>query len=468
MAWRLAQLGCGPTLAVRAAHVLRCGMPLRRLALGTLPVLLLACGDDGGGTGGGSSTGGPGTGGGDVVSACAPVTGDGTTHTELTGDETWTAEGSPHIVAADLIVAEGTTLTVAPCSEVRLEPSRRIQVRGTLDATGAADRTILFTATDAAAPWVTLEVTDPGRMTLAHATIENGGAPDATAHAMIDLRGDGTAAAPVLDVDHVTVRGSGSHGISLRGNAGFAPTSTALTVTGSAAAPLRILPRLASNVPDGDLTGNAEDVIAVEAEVGGNVDLEDVTFHDRGVPYRVGGDTLPDLVVGPSPVTLTLEPGVELRFGPAGRLIVDVSGDVGGVLSAVGTADAPIVFTSASATPQPGDWVGIWIEHVDAATRLEHVEIRHAGGPSLANSFHCEPDGTFSDEDALITFWEQPPAGIIADSSLTDSPTRGINLAYTGDPVDLMATNTFENVAGCKISTPRPAEGQCPASSPCP
>lgn len=444
-------------------------MSLRHLALCTVPLLLLACGDDEGGTGGSSATGGPGTGGGDVVSACAPVTGEGTTHLELSGDETWTAAGSPHVVAADLTVAEGTTLTVEPCAEVRLEPGRRIGVQGTLNATGAADRTILFTATDAASPWGSLVVTDPGRMTLAHTTVDHGGAPDATAYAMIDLRGDQLApAAPVLEVDHLTVRGSSTFGVSLRENAGFAPGSTALTVTGSATAPLRVLPRLATNIPDGDLTGNGEDVIAVEAEVGGNIDLEDVTFHDRGVPYRVGGITLPDLVVGPSPVTLTLEPGVELRFGPAGRLIVDVSGDAGGVLSAVGTADAPIVFTSASATPQPGDWVGIWIEHVDAATRLEHAEIRHAGGASGANGFHCEPDGTFSDEDALITFWEPPTASILTASLLADSPTRGINLAYTGDPIDLMATNTFENVAGCKISTPRPAEGGCPASSPCP
>lgn len=453
-----------------------------RLAALLSVMVLPACGDDSDATGGaGSGTGGAtggggsgsGTGGGSVASVCKPVTGEGTTHLSIEGSETWTAAGSPHVVGADLIVPEGATLTVEPCAEVRLEPNRIVEVRGALVAEGAADRPILFTAADAVVAWGYLSVTDPGRITLAHTTIDRGGNPSAGSFGAIDARGiQGDLAAQVLSVDHVTVTDSGVHGVSLRDNAGFTSASTALTIQGAALAPLRILPRLATNVPDGDYTGNAEDLILVEPEVGGNISLEDVTFHDRGVPYQIGGTSLPELVVGPSPVTLTLEPGVVLGFEPGGRLTADADGAAGGIISAVGTAEQPVVFTSSraiqsGATPSAGDWLGIWIEHVDAATRLDRVEIRYAGAPSGANSFHCEPDGTFSDEDALITFFEQPPSSILTHSVLSDSAKRGVNLGYYGDPVDFLSTNTFENIAQCKVTTPRPVEGACP-ETPCP
>ncbi|MBL9020832.1 MAG: hypothetical protein JNL21_01480, partial [Myxococcales bacterium] len=83
-------------------------------------------------------------------------------------------------------------------------------------------------------------------------------------------------------------------------------------------------------------------------------------------------------------------------------------------------------------------------------------------------SFHCEPDGSFSDEDALITFFEKPEASMLTSSLLSDSPKRGVNLAYYGDSVDFVSSNTFENIAGCKVTTPRPEVGICPSSSPCP
>ncbi|MBL9025320.1 MAG: hypothetical protein JNL21_24210 [Myxococcales bacterium] len=432
------------------------------VGVGIVAVGCVACGDDGGSGGGGA--------GGTVKNSCEPVSGDGTRHESIAGDETWSAADSPHIVGADLLVPAGVTLTIEPCAEIRLEAERKILVEGNLVGAGKADERILFTAADSSAPWGYLEVTDPGRMAFAYTTIEGGGAIGATAFGMVDARGDQLLpAAPVLDFDHVTVRGSSAFGISLRENAGFSETSSDLTITGSAKAPLRILPRLATNVPDGDYTGNTADEIVVENEVGGNIDLEDVTFHDRGVPYQIGGETtLAELVVGPSPVTMTLMPGVVFAFNPNGRLTVDVSGQTGGIVVAEGTADKPIVFTSASAAPAGGDWIGIWVEHVDAATRFSNVEIRYAGGPSGASSFHCEPDGSFSDEDALITFFEKPDASVLTSSLLSDSPKRGVNLAYYGDTVDLLSSNTFENIAGCKLTTPRPEVGICPSSSPCP
>jgi len=79
------------------------------------------------------------------------------------------------------------------------------------------------------------------------------------------------------------------------------------------------------------------------------------------------------VTISPS-VTLTVDPGV----------IVEGSGNVGlyvqGTLSAMGTSAQPITFTSASATPIPGDWTGLFFDGVAASSsQLSHVTVEDAG-----------------------------------------------------------------------------------------
>jgi hypothetical protein len=56
-----------------------------------------------------------------------------------------------------------------------------------------------------------------------------------------------------------------------------------------------------------------------------------------------------------SGVTLTISAGSNLAFGSGGSIVVN------GALIAQGTSSAPVVFTSASSTPAPGDWSGIYL-----------------------------------------------------------------------------------------------------------
>ena len=81
-------------------------------------------------------------------------------------------------------------------------------------------------------------------------------------------------------------------------------------------------------------------------------------------------------------VTLTIEPGVVVKFY-ASRSLSAV-----GKLNAVGTAQAPIIFTSindrsdgsstGTGIPNPGDWFGVNLNN--PSSRLEHVELRYGGG----------------------------------------------------------------------------------------
>ncbi|MCS6800961.1 MAG: hypothetical protein RMM58_03985 [Chloroflexota bacterium] len=87
----------------------------------------------------------------------------------------------------------------------------------------------------------------------------------------------------------------------------------------------------------------------------------------------------PYLVVGtvyvPSGGTLTIEPGVTVRFASG----IAIAGMSGGTLSAEGTPSQPITFTSAAASPAPGDWAFITF-NASATGRLRHCVIQYAGG----------------------------------------------------------------------------------------
>ncbi len=73
--------------------------------------------------------------------------------------------------------------------------------------------------------------------------------------------------------------------------------------------------------------------------------------------------------------TLTIEEGVRMSFGPNTYLTA-----AEGKLVAKGSADAPIVFTSADESPNPGDWVGILFEGgAKSGNVIDHAKIEYAG-----------------------------------------------------------------------------------------
>ena len=98
-------------------------------------------------------------------------------------------------------------------------------------------------------------------------------------------------------------------------------------------------------------------------------------------PYVVSGAV--SIVSGAS---LEIQPGVIVRFAPGASFTV-----ASGALSAQGTAQAPIVFTSINdapsppATAQPGDWGVLTFADGtnDANTVLNHVQIRYGHGVQI-------------------------------------------------------------------------------------
>jgi hypothetical protein len=106
-----------------------------------------------------------------------------------------------------------------------------------------------------------------------------------------------------------------------------------------------------------------------------------------GIPYFISG-----LTTVQNSATLTIEPGVELRFNPAAtnpRLIIGESGTgTSGGLIARGTASQPIIFTSDAADPEPGDWANIvFRSNVTDDSIIAHAVIEYGGYPSQGNIY---------------------------------------------------------------------------------
>lgn len=387
---------------------------------------------------------------------------------------TMTAAGSPHLIPAGTLLIYDVTLEVEPCAVVRLGARANIDAVGTgrVVARGTADAPILFEAIDPEAPWANLSTGGfvgvwGGFLDLAHVTLVDAGGDDFFPGA-IYLADNDVGDVPVerARVQDVLVDGSRSYGVSAIDGAVFSADSANLTVRGAASSPVYTDYLLAGHIPPGDY-GDNEHVIRL---ANGYFAVQPtLVFRDRGVPYELGDPSdgldaysisVTSSAVG-EPVNMTIEPGVELRFGAGQSLTI---GD-GAALDARGTADAPIVLTSSAEAPQAGDWYGVVFDGAPGAgTALEHVEIAYAGQSLGFGSWsHCAAtDIVDGDEGAALVFTAEPASGVVTSSTIRASASHGINRAWAGAAVDLAIGNTFEDVALCDQTEPSAADGTCP------
>ena len=418
-----------------------------------------------------------------VASECVPPTKGPTMHgggsTSDPQNDVWTADGSPHILPFDTTIYN--TVTLEPCAEVLIADSKTVTVRGKLVAEGTATKRVHFGGKDAGKPYASIRSLG-GTMRFAHTTIDGGGAKLNTAiylAGMLDLQGDNLLPTQEsLFVDHVTLAGSASNGLVLRDGAGFTSGSDALVIKGAAAHPMSIFARSVGGIPAGSYTGNAIDKILLPTTSGNETINESTTLHDRGVPYLVGhatsdGSLRVDTSIGKPNVTLTIEPGVQMRFKKGGALYVAVASSVNparGSLIAAGTAAKPIVFTSDEATPAAGDWIGLRFGEVPTATnKVDFARVEYAGASTVSGSDSC-PDGA-GNNDAAIRFTGLPPSQLVTNTTILSSLNHGIDRGWRSDAqVDFLATNTFTSVGRCTQTFPKDKNGACPAPGavPCP
>jgi hypothetical protein len=172
----------------------------------------------------------------------------------------------------------------------------------------------------------------------------------------------------------------------------------------------------------------------------------DTAWTLAGSPYIVTGNIT---VQGSTSAgaTLTVEPGVVVKFNSGRYMNIGSSSGNPGALVAQGTAANPILFTSNQATPTAGYWSNIRFNNTadDGTSILEYCAIQYAGSGSLG----------------AVYISQASPA--IRNCTITNSSTYGICVS-TGTPTvdgcqfgsngnyDLYYTGTIGGtIANCAI-----------------
>ncbi|SEK92598.1 hypothetical protein SAMN04487910_1490 [Aquimarina amphilecti] len=99
-----------------------------------------------------------------------------------------------------------------------------------------------------------------------------------------------------------------------------------------------------------NIDGDGSPVDPTGEVIGGTL-TEDLTL-ESNTEY-----SLTSALIVPEGFTLTVEPGVVVRAATGSDVYIAVL--QGGIINAEGTSSNPIVFTSATSTPNPGDWGGL-------------------------------------------------------------------------------------------------------------
>lgn len=303
-------------------------------------------------------------------------------NTNITDHVVWEPKNNPHTVDGTISVREGGHLTIMPGTVIKMTTRGEFNITGlnsVFSAVGTEDKPILITSASASpAPgnWRQIRFGEGAvDCIIEYCTIEYGGSNNS--YGMIDIRNNAQVQIrnSVLQYsNHLEVKIDNTHGFNdFSNNTIRSERNHAMMIRG------RLLPTVNANNdfivgPNLGvlLSGFATNTIYID---------EDGTWPALNTPYIVE-----DPIRLRSNATLTILPGAELRFISGKHLEVGYSSpgsDPHARLIAVGTIDKPIIFTSASAAPQKGDWNGIrFSRHALSGSVLEHCDIGYAGGTS--------------------------------------------------------------------------------------
>jgi hypothetical protein len=298
-----------------------------------------------------------------------------TLHTaSITTAETWREAENPHVVRGSIEVNGATAplLTLEAGVVVLFEQDAELRfTNGALQAQGSPDAPIYMLANQVSPPkgyWRGVVFATAGSSSgMNHVTLSDCGNGSGKG-ACLSLEAQ---AAPVLR--NVTVRNSGTAGVMVANDgSAFGTGSTMLNVAGSTGHAVSIGANQAATLPTGGaFMGNTPNAV----ELKGNV-VRSQTWPNPGIPYAINEDLHVEDTSAP---TLTLSAGTVLRFGPDSGLFVGYDSAPGKLIIA-GTETAPVLLTSGSADPKPGDWKGVFLGEMSSdASQLTHATIEYAG-----------------------------------------------------------------------------------------
>jgi hypothetical protein len=326
--------------------------------------------------------------------------------TPITADETWREANNPHLVRCPSMsrlevngASAPVTLTLEAGVEVLFEADCELRItNGALKAMGTQEKAIRMASSQSnpvKGAWRGLVFNTAGSASeLNHVTLSHCGA-SAGEDACIALM---NGAKPVLR--HVTVENSGTAGVGVADDgSAFGTGSTVLSVSGSESYAVRMGANQADTLPaGGTFTGNTLNAV----EIRGNISRTQTWLHP-GIPYVINSNVM---VAGTDAPELTLGAGTVLRFGADFGLYIasPFPAELPGGLIVDGTADKPVLLTSDSATPAPGDWRGVHLLGDTTNTaRISHATIEYAGAGETVHRANLVVYGISVDDLAYVS-----------------------------------------------------------------
>ncbi len=388
---------------------------------------------------------------------CDGVADDGCTTTEyhcgpITSDETWSAS-SLHLISCDVSVGGSArpTLTIEGGAEIRVLPAARLDVGwssyGRLEVQGSSAGVLMTSSSASPTPgdWDGLQLGsyDTGSQ-IEGLTLEYGGSnlyggvliynasPTLTdsviadnANAGIYIQGTGTptiSGCSILDNEGDGVSAS-SGALSVASGASFVDN----VVTGNLGYPLQLPAAYASALDaSSSYAGNSDDHVLLLEDT---IDT-DSTWQALDVPYLFQGNIR---IEGSSRPELTIEDGAELQADSGARVLVGYSSY--GSLDVAGGATG-VVFTSAQASPSPGDWDGLHFGQYDEGSSLTGARVSYAGETGLGAIYDyyagIELVDCSVDSSSTAGLYIQGSEPAISGSSFVDNVGDGVTLHSTG------------------------------------
>ncbi len=215
-----------------------------------------------------------------------------------------------------------------------------------------------------------------------------------------------------LDLTNSSLLDNDDHGLELDTSGALASGGTGVTgctFSGNAEHPVALpADHVGKLDASSSYTGNGEDSVLVKADTV----QSDASWQALDVFYLLEGDVS---VEGSASPQLTIEAGAELQHETGVDILVGNRNQ--GSLVVSGSSSHPVSFTSAQASPVPGDWSGIYLGRYcdDSTTSIEHAEIAYGGANGYGNVYMYSCDAT------------------IADSTVRDSSAWGI-YAWSSSP----------------------------------